>query len=500
MIDCQKVLASISRIRSVLKQALFICLFALPVSRLPFPPLPTPPDEGAAVFNLSWDSNCDTPPAAAQTALETAAGIWVGHISSPVPITVQACWTDAVPTLADCSTSDYSRNFSAAPLVDVLYPAALANALNGADLFPGDEDMYVRFKSSVDWSYTSVRMNQPTSYDFVAVAVHEIGHGLGYDAGMYESYNIGFCANGPYSWYPCPTPLDWFAVDSGDVQLLNYLPNSPDTLGARLKSDANFGGPNTRAANSAAPVKLHTPVIWDQGSSLVHLDYGLYGAGADSLMVSTYTFQRQPGPLTLAILQDMGWKLAGGAANLGVSGPLAVGVGNTVPFEAALAWSGYGGEAMTYTWDATDIGETIHAGGDLDDTLSLTWTAAGEKTVLITSAGGGASASATRAVIAFNAAVSGPTEGDPGQPYTFNANLSPASTSLLVDYHWTASDQTTVDHLGKGTSDSVSFTWATAGLKTVSLTATISGQSAQFVRLIDIGGSSLYIYLPLVVR
>ena len=94
---------------------------------------------------------------------------------------------------------------------------------------------------------------------------------------MYESYNIGFCGNGPYYWYLCPTVYDRFVVDSLDVPLLDYLNSSPPTLGTRLKSDASFGGPNTRTQNGAA-ARLNTPATFEQGVSLSHLDRRLFPA------------------------------------------------------------------------------------------------------------------------------------------------------------------------------------------------------------------------------
>ena len=63
---------------------------------------------------------------------------------------------------------------------------------------------------------------------------------------------------------------------------------------------------------------------------------------------------RHPGPVTLAIFQDMGWLRAGGVPNVVTSGPLVVGVGQTVTFTGDLIWSGYAGQPITYTWTAAD--------------------------------------------------------------------------------------------------------------------------------------------------
>ena len=89
-----------------------------------------------ATFNISWQTDCATPPVGAVTALEYAAGIWETLISSTVPIEVSACWTATLPCagIACGDTTALLRNFNQAPLVDTYYPSALANALAGVDL------------------------------------------------------------------------------------------------------------------------------------------------------------------------------------------------------------------------------------------------------------------------------------------------------------------------------------------------------------------------------
>lgn len=226
-----------------------------------------------ATINVTW-TGCETPPANAVTALDYAAGIWSALISSTVTIEMSACWT-ATPICAGVACGDtaaYLRNFSGAPLVDTYYPIALANALAGEDLDPTKPDMTISFASGADWSFETTTPS-PTGIDFVSVALHEMAHSLGFIGNMYESYNVGFCGNGPYGFlYPCPTPYDRFAVDSEGIALFSYLIPDPRELGTRLKSDANFGGPNTIVANGGAAAKLYTPTTWEQGSSLSHLD------------------------------------------------------------------------------------------------------------------------------------------------------------------------------------------------------------------------------------
>jgi hypothetical protein len=455
-----------------------------------------------ATFHTTWQAGCATPPAQALAAFETATGIWGSLISSPVPIEVSACWTSTPPCagIACGEPSAHLRNFSQALFIDTYYPIALANALSGDDLAPMSEDIDVWFDANQAWSFASgsTLVEGP---DFISVALHELAHGLGFVGNLYESYNVGFCGNGPYYWFPpCPTPYDRFAVDSLGVPLLSYLVTDPITLAARLKGDARFGGANTLAKNGAAAI-LYTPAIWDQGSSFSHLDPGTFGSDPNRLMLPTYQDNvRHPGPVALAMLQDLGWSLAGESANLTTAGPQAAGVGSAAAFTADLSWPAYGDQDMTYTWTATDQAPITHTARGLSDTLALTWNSPGLKSLSVTATGGDVSAGATRSVLVFGLLVSGPSQGDPHQAYSFQSALLPDDTALPVTYQWQATGQATVTHPDQGVTDAQIFTWTAPGLKTIRITASIGGASTLAVFTIQIAGQALDnpLYLPLI--
>lgn len=364
--------------------------------------LPVQLDGSGAAFDVTWSTSCQTPPDEAVTALDYAAGLWGAWISSTVPIEVLACWTpnlsggDALGTGAPI---EYVCNFAGAPLVDTFYPIALANALSGVDLEPGRADIILQFKADAAWSFaiTTTHLSAPADgEDFVTVALHELAHGLSFIGNMYEEYNVGFC--GGYL-YPCPTPYDWFTVDSAGVPLLDYLSPDPRELGARLESDANFGGPNTLTANGGTAAKLYTPGVWQSGSSLSHLDSETFQVGENRLMTPSYSgVTRHPGPVTLAMLQDMGWLRADGTPNLTASGPHVVSVGQAVTFTGTLLWSGYTAQAITYTWTASDHPDIVHTGRGITDSATFNWPTPGLKTVMVTATGMDVPASATLTV------------------------------------------------------------------------------------------------------
>jgi C1A family cysteine protease len=74
--------------------------------------------------------------------------------------------------------------------------------------------------------------------------------------------------------------------------------------------------------------------------------------------------------------------------------------------------------------------------------------------------------------------LSGPSTGDVHTLQRFVAAIEPADTTLPVTYTWEATDQPTIVHTGN-ISDDISFSWDTAGEKTVAITATNRAGSTQ---------------------
>jgi hypothetical protein len=469
-----------------------------------------PPGPGAvrqpaagATFDVTWAAGCETPPAEAVTAFDYAVDLFSGWISSTVPIEVSVCWTAALScgeALGCGAPTAYVRNFAGAPMVATYYPVALANALHGADLTPSGGDIGLQFKSTVGWSYATTTPGG--GEDFVSVALHELAHGLGFIGYMVAEYNVGFCGTGTAgARYPyCPTPYDRLAVDSAGTYLLDYLTPDPRELGKRLMgstADANAGGPNARLANGGSPARLYTPINFVWGTSFSHLDTAFQYT--DSRLMTPYSSAtRTPGPVTLGILQDMGWPRAE-AANLTTAGPLVVGVGNTTTFTGTLAWPGYAGQPLTYTW-TTDLSPVTHAGTGATDVVEMSWSDPGIEMLQVTATGSGVDVGAARALLVFDVLASGPTQGDTGQSYTFNAALTPSSGGYPVTFTWQATDQDPVSHTGATAGDSVAFTWSTPGTKTITVAATVDGETVQTTHVIGIGGPALseFVFLPLI--
>lgn len=253
-------------------------------------------------------------PPDARDAFDWAVRIWETWLVSPVPIAVEARWEPMEPGLWGIGGFLHTyRNFDGAPREDTRYPIALANALAGADLMPGVVDIVVWFNSTTDWYFGIDGQTPAGKADFVTLAVHELGHGLGFGTTFAMSGQITGKWGGDDGF---PIAYDLFVVDSAGQSLIDtaVYPNPSDKLGSALQSDdVYFDGPQARAANGGLRPKLYAPHAWEHLSSVLHLDEATYPAGdPNSLMTpffSTAEANHDPGPIALGMLRDLGWTI-----------------------------------------------------------------------------------------------------------------------------------------------------------------------------------------------
>ena len=124
----------------------------------------------------------------------TAAGlIWGAYLPDNVTIRVAANFDPLTPcdstsgVLGSAGAVTLASDFSGALVANTWYSIALANKLAGTDLSPND-DISARFNSDVDNStclglsgwYYGYDHNEGINVDLLAVLLHEIGHGLGF--------------------------------------------------------------------------------------------------------------------------------------------------------------------------------------------------------------------------------------------------------------------------------------------------------------------------------
>ncbi len=251
-------------------------------------------------------------PPQAQAAFQAAVNMWASQIQSGVPIRVTANWTTLAPNVLGSAGATYIfRDFPGAPNANTWFAAAVAKKLSGTDLTAGlsdSADIVANFNSSFGW-YLGTDGNAGTQFDFMTVALHELGHGLGFFGSMNEAGTTGSWGFGGF-----PVVYDLFAINGSSQFLLNtaLFPNPSAALRSQLVSNnIFFNGPNARGANGGLAPKLYAPGTWASGSSYSHVDESTYPQGTTNSLM-TYALGpgeavHDPGPIVRGMLSDMGW-------------------------------------------------------------------------------------------------------------------------------------------------------------------------------------------------
>ncbi len=253
-------------------------------------------------------------PTEAKNAFEYATSIWESLIESPFPIYIDAIWTESEENvLGSCGPYDHKMNFEGARHKDIFYPIALAEKIIGTELTgPERPDMIAEFNENINWYFGTDGNTPTTEYDFVSVVLHEIAHGLGFtgffnvldQTGEYRLFDWGDASS-----------FDYLVVNNDGEQLIDttIFDNPSDELRRQLTSGFIFAySPSAIASEPGTPPRLYAPIRWNEGSSIYHLNGATYPSdNINNLM--THSMGRgqathHPGPVTLGILADIGWK------------------------------------------------------------------------------------------------------------------------------------------------------------------------------------------------
>lgn len=230
-----------------------------------------------------------------------------------MPITIDARWEEMDQgILGGSSSPELFKNFDNAPFKDTWYKPTIANRLAGYDLSPDGFDMIIRYNSNANW-YLGTDGEPRSQTDFVSVVLHEIGHGLGFSAGVWKdgtNGGIGYVdENGDVQYL---VTFDHFMYNGNGDQLIdtNIFENpSPELLAEFQSNDLYFDSPLANEANGGEPAELYAPSTWNQGSSVSHLAEK-YNNTDNALM--TYSIGsgealHDPGPITMGMFADLGW-------------------------------------------------------------------------------------------------------------------------------------------------------------------------------------------------
>jgi hypothetical protein len=263
-------------------------------------------------------------PADVRDAVAMAMSIWSQRIESAVPIEVDVAWGGGLPRNVASSTEPISY----APVGDgSLEPAALANALAGRDLHPGESDIRLLLGSGIRW-YTGLDgAARANATDMVTMVLHELAHGLGFA----ESFHL---ADGGLRWGRggSPVGLDTHLYDGATGDLVDA--QSPANLLASATSRRVAWRGAARDSHGRAPV-IYAPSQYEPGSSLCHFDDAAYPHGdPDALMTSLIRrgeVIHRIGPAALGVLHDLGWTVHAESVAPTVAPPVAARVAAPTP-------------------------------------------------------------------------------------------------------------------------------------------------------------------------
>lgn len=268
--------------------------------------------DGEVVPTSTFELNfTDSVPAVAEAAITFAASIWESYLASDVPVVIDVDWVDRDDDrlLASAGPTTLFRDFPGA-LPDVWYPVALAESIVGEGLNdPGEPDIDVIVNSEVDWYFGTDLAVPPGQTDLVTVALHELGHGLGFisSADTIRGVELVVGFSGRFIVY------DTY-LQAGGRQLVDTVEfDNPGELlfAAVTGADLAFAGPTVLDRNAGEPAPLFAPAEFDVGSSVSHFDEAVYPTGTREALMTPALARGEaihdPGPLAIALLSDLGW-------------------------------------------------------------------------------------------------------------------------------------------------------------------------------------------------
>jgi len=252
-------------------------------------------------------------------AVEFAAAVWAGLLSSDVPIRVgvqfdplQGSATSGVLGLG--GPDAVFRDFAGAPRSATWYASALADRLAGVDLAPAETDLTVTFNSDADGDlflgtthfYYGFDASPPQGdVDFLSIALHELAHGLGFTTfldlatgekllGYDDAYLLFLEHHGA-------TPPDFPSMT--DAERLAAFTAGP-SLHWTGPSAVNAAIGLTGGVGAGGHLEMHSPDPPAPRLSLVHFSAA---TSPDDVMEPFYLAPSTRLALARALLEDVGW-------------------------------------------------------------------------------------------------------------------------------------------------------------------------------------------------
>ena len=249
----------------------------------------------------------------AKKEVQASIDVWSANFKSSVVVSVDASWgrSSSWGVLGSARPGSFFSAFSGAPDPSLWYASALANALAGKDLDKANPEIVIQVNSAAAWNTRGDGLPSGNEYDLQSVFLHEIGHGLGFLSN--DAYDPFFGLGS----LDQPTPFDAY-LQTSDGRRLADLPTPSKELGVALTSSLVWSGANAVKANGGVKPKMYTPARYESGSSTSHLDEATFASsGVDSVMTPSLDpgeIFKEPGPLLLAMMEDLRSKPPAGVA------------------------------------------------------------------------------------------------------------------------------------------------------------------------------------------
>lgn len=173
-----------------------------------------------------------------------AADLWGSVLQSDVPIFVGAQFNPLGPNvLGSAGASSVHSDFAPDIVPNTWYSSALADAIAGVDLNPGFTDIGSQYSSDFDFYYGLDGNTPAGQVNFLDVAMHEFGHGMGFQ--NFENEAAGTFFNG------VPDIYSTFTFDNTTGKVWTEM-----TVAERQASALNYGNVVFTGASATAGAAL----------------------------------------------------------------------------------------------------------------------------------------------------------------------------------------------------------------------------------------------------
>ena len=275
----------------------------------------------AQTSTFSFNIN-GTVPAGFADALNTAGKNWSRylHITVPIKVNVFTVNSSFVP-FSGLTLANGRKNFPNA-YPNYLYVTSLANQMTNSELNPGQYDMDIYFNLFTPMYYGN-GAPPANQMDFISLAMHEIGHGLGfYSDGYVDNSGKGSFGNVPVSVFmglitpsfpwrgqdSVPTIYDKYLQKASGNALATCAPFNSNALGDSIMNGMlYFDGTLFAALSPGGKARVAGGTgTYFFGEDLLHLHQS-YPNTIMSYYWGLGDTVRAPAPREIAVLRQIGW-------------------------------------------------------------------------------------------------------------------------------------------------------------------------------------------------